>query len=390
MLLVSTAERRLHMLLPKDGGAFEVLPSRLDIQDSPILSFTVLKHRYIVCTCMSGRIAVYDAVSGSVIAERRDHSKYVVQVAKYEINDDGEDTDDKGRRIWLATAGWDGKVLVYYATITPDGSFRLDAPIANIPQPSSPEALYFVRNPDTGDLHLIVTRRDSSFLYYYQLPSSASSPSTPLSDLPLTGRQNLAPHSNAWVAFTPSALSPHPTDPTLLAVATSAVPHMKLLIVRLLFPSSIQDSTAPATPLPPNPVSLLSSEEEGGGGGNLTAARQARAALALQDREAAAITIHATTMAPQTQYSTPGLAWRPDGSGVWVNSDDGVVRGIEGSTGRVVGSLEGGHEAGSKVRCLWGGWIEEDGDERGRREVLVSGGFDQRLVVWSPPPPRDA
>ena len=73
-----------------------------------------------------------------------------------------------------------------------------------------------------------------------------------------------------------------------------------------------------------------------------------------------------------------------------MNSDDGVVRGIEGSTGRVVGSLEGGHEAGSKVRCLWGGWIEEDGDERGRREVLVSGGFDQRLVVWSPPPPRDA
>ena len=82
-------------------------------------------------------------------------------------------------------------------------------------------------------------------------------------------------------------------------------------------------------------------------------------------------------MAPQTPYSTPAVAWRPDGSGVWVNGDDGAVRGIEASTGKVACTLRG-HEDGSKVRCLWAGRV--DGVE-----WMVSGGFDQRLIVWAAP-----
>lgn len=72
---------------------------------------------------------------------------------------------------------------------------------------------------------------------------------------------------------------------------------------------------------------------------------------------------------------------------MWVNGDDGVVRGIEASSGKVVRVLrKGGHEAGAKVRCLWAGYAGRKG--RGERlgeeeEVLISGGFDRRLVVWS-------
>ena len=84
--------------------------------------------------------------------------------------------------------------------------------------------------------------------------------------------------------------------------------------------------------------------------------------------------IHCTTFAPQTAYSTPAVAWRPDGSGVWVNGDDGAIRGIETSSGKVISTLQG-HEEGSKVRCLWAGEVEGE-------ELLVSGGFDQRLIVW--------
>jgi WD40 repeat protein len=305
---------------------------------------------------MSGRTLVHDAVTGKPVARRNDHSKYVVQVAKYE--------DDDGSSIWLATAGWDGKVLLYHTTISSSGSFNLDAPIATLPQLTSPESLLFVRNPADKELYLIVTRRDSTFLYYYHISTSSGAP--------LAGRQNLAPHSNAWVAFTPSAISPHPEDSTLIAVATSAVPHMKLLIVRLLFPSAEVDTLPATTPSAAPSTSLLETATDPQ---YQTAFQQARAALALQDREASAILIHATTMAPQTQYSTPALAWRPDGSGVWVNSDDGVVRGIEASTGKVVGKLENGHEGGSKIRCLCAGGV-------GGREVLVSGGFDQRLIAW--------
>ncbi|KAK3064974.1 hypothetical protein LTR53_018322, partial [Teratosphaeriaceae sp. CCFEE 6253] len=178
---------------------------------------------------------------------------------------------------------------------------------------------------------------------------------------------NLAPHSNAWVAFTPSALALSPRDPTLIAVGTSSVPHMKLLLVRLLVP--------PYDPQPVEPHASLEDPSPSPTAAPETQASQARRELALADREAAAIQIHCNTLAPQTAYSTPAVAWRPDGSGVWVNGDDGAVRGVEVRSGKVVRTLTGGHEAGSKVRCLWAGAV-------GGEELLVSGGFDQRLLVW--------
>jgi hypothetical protein len=148
----------------------------------------------------------------------------------------------------------------------------------------------------------------------------------------------------------------HPSDPSLVALATSHLPHMKLIIVRLLFPGV---------------------EAQAALGG--TQASQARTALALQDKEDTAIRLQVSTLAPQTPYSTPVVVWRPDGSGVWVNGDDGVVRGIEVKTGKVVTMLKG-HEAGTKVRTLWAGEVV-DGDTH--REVLVSGGFDKRVFIWT-------
>ena len=68
---------------------------------------------------------------------------------------------------------------------------------------------------------------------------------------------------------------------------------------------------------------------------------------------------------------------------MWVNGDDGAIRGVEASTGKVVCTLLGGHALGSKVRCLWAGRIAAGGDEDGEgEEWLVSGGFDQKLIVW--------
>ena len=84
------------------------------------------------------------------------------------------------------------------------------------------------------------------------------------------------------------------------------------------------------------------------------------------------------------------MVWRPDGSGVWVNGDDGIVRGIEAKTGKVVHLLRG-HEAGTKVRSLWAGYVGQGGSGGGRggdereqkqEEVVVSGGFDKRVIIW--------
>ena len=351
LLLATTADKRVHILKASDNS---LQASHTTIHDAPALSASKLGENTLITSSMSGQLHLSN-LSGTSFAKRRDHSKYVVKVAVFE---------DALQGSIIATAGWDNKVVLYKLDST-CASPQLDEPAATIPLQTKPEAMLFVRHPENNQPILILSRTDSNNIFYYTV-SEAQGPR-------LLGQQNLAPHSNAWVAFTPSALEICPTDPTLLAVGTSSIPHMKLLLVRLLFP--------PWDPEPPRPTptALRSSLLDDGAPPQETQASQARAELVIAEREFAAIQIHATTMAPQTAYSTPAVAWRPDGSGVWVNGDDGAVRGIEASTGKVVSTLLG-HEPGSKVRCLWAGNVKkEDGVER---EVLVSGGFDHRLIVW--------
>ncbi|THX34510.1 WD40 repeat-like protein [Aureobasidium pullulans] len=340
LLVATTADRRLNV---HNLPACTLKDSLLAIHDSPVLSTAVLKQTHLLTASMSGQLVVSD-LQGVVFDKRRDHAKYVVQIITHELED----------VTWLATAGWDGKVHLYSIDVAATNP-KLSAPVASISLPTNPEALLFIKHPDNGSLVLIITRRDSTHLFYYGVDSEAR----------LLGKQNLAPHSNAWIAFTPSAIALCPTDSTLIAIATSAIPHMKLLIVRLMVPSMDGDASI---------ASIVPAEE--------TQASQARAALALQDRESAAILIQCNTMAPQTAYSTPALTWRPDGTGVWVNSDDGAIRGIEATTGKIIATLKG-HEPGSKVRCLSAACVKA-GDVK--QEWLVSGGFDHKLIVWKPEP----
>lgn len=344
LFLITTADRRLNVL---DANTKALKASHTGLQDSPILSTQVVRQRHLLTASMSGQLTVSD-VEGKVMEKRRDHSKYIVKVAVY----------DDGQTPLVATAGWDCKVVIYRPSSGGD-SFKLGEPTATITLATKPEAMLFMRHPESSEPILLLSRTDSNFLYYYTCEDKPR----------LLGRQNLAPHSNAWVAFTPSALALCPTDPTLIAVGTSTVPHMKLLIVRLLIPSYDQDATITQPSLPVR-ASLLDDTPV-----QETQASQSRRELAIADREFAAILIHCTTMAPQTAYSTPAVAWRPDGSGVWVNGDDGAVRGVEKSSGKVLCTMREGHEPGSKVRCLWAGMVGEE-------EVMVSGGFDRRAVVW--------
>jgi len=306
---------------------------------------------------MSGQLSLIDH-NGNIKDKRRDHLKYLVQVQVYH--------DPNGQYAWIATAGWDAKCYLYHVDLSSE-QIVLPEPAATISLRSNPESMVFITHPETSTPVLILTRRDSTFLYYHAVDSSAR----------LIGKQNLAPLSNAWIAFTPSSIALCPTDNTLLAVATSSVPHLKLIIVRLMLPPMKEDVTA-ATPTTTVRSSLL---DDDAAPNAPTAASVAREVYALQDREAAAILVHISTLAPQTPYSTPALAWRPDGTGVWVNSDDGVIRGVEASTGKIVATLHG-HDPGSKIRCLCTCVVEtEEGQEE---EWLVSGGFDQQLIVWRP------
>jgi WD40 repeat protein len=113
----------------------------------------------------------------------------------------------------------------------------------------------------------------------------------------------------------------------------------------------------------------------------LTQAAQARSELLIQDKEEAAIIFNVNTMSPQTAYSTPRLTWRPDGSGIYISSDDGRIRGFEASTGKLILNLDA-HEPMSKIRCLCAGYSGGRADQTST-EILLSGGFDQKMIVWS-------
>jgi hypothetical protein len=329
---------------------------------------------------MSGHVDLYGA-DHQCLASGRHHAKYAVQV----IITRSHYNSQPGEPLCIAaSAAWDQKICLYSFeppsdASPPDGDAhytgsRIGSPAATISVPTNPESILFVRHPDTDEIYLIVGRRDSTYLYYYKLTEVLDTNASPRLILSVRemGRQNLAPHANAWISFSPSSLAACPTDPALIAVATSHLPHMKLILVRLLFPGPQGQGGAGA----------------GGFVGGDTQASQARAELAIRDREDAAIRLLVSTMAPQTPYSTPQVVWRPDGSGVWVNGDDGVVRGVEARTGKVVALLKG-HEVGSKVRSLWAGMVGVEGTEGEEgmveeEEWLVSGGFDKKVIVWKP------
>lgn len=355
LLVATTADRRMNLL--RLDAEFPLVKSHSHLQDSPILACVSLgdKSMITLSSGMSGEILLYDHGHDKVLETRRDHNKYVVQITVYRA---------EGGVRWVATAGWDGRILVYMPKPDDDSdNLLLGPPVAFVSLSTNPEAILFVENAEGSAPVLIATRRDSTSLYYYSLHSVnlAVPPLTSPVKLELLGTQNLAPHSNAWIAFSPSSLALCPTDSSLLAVATSSIPHMKLIIVQMLLPSSVSALENPN--LAP------------------TQAGQARENLARQDREDAAIRVNISTLAPQTPYSTPQVCWRPDGTGVWVNGDDGALRGIESRTGRIIATLKGGHEAGSKIRSICAGLMYSKGK---KIELVVSGGFDRRLVVWKP------
>ncbi|KAJ5115439.1 hypothetical protein NUU61_001198 [Penicillium alfredii] len=375
--IISTgADRQVHLLETVSGHS--AVTSFTGLSDSPVLSYvSILQGRYVLMTNMSGQLLLQH--DSEILDRRKDHSKYAVKVTAYQ---DPVEPESSSTKWWVATAGWDATIFLYRLDI-PDSEEAapvIGEPAARVKLATNPESLLFVRHVDSDELLLLASRRDSTYIYYYQVqptpatnisPHESGSDPAPNSSLPecrLLGKQNLAPHSNAWVAFSPAHMALSPNDPGLLAVATSALPHLKVIIVRLLFPWSDagDESNAADTEV------------------SMTQASQALASLALQNREDAAILVQANSFAPQTAYSTPQVAWRPDGSGIWVNGDDGVVRGIETKTGKVVALLKNGHEPGCKVRTIWAGHVSvpRAGEDRAREEWVISGGFDKRLIVW--------
>lgn len=267
-VVITTADRQLHLMDPSTPE-ISLTCSYSNFQDSPSLDIVAISSQHLLVASMSGKLTLFDLALGTSTDERRDHSKYLVKLATW----------TNGDTTLVASAGWDAKIYLYQIDVRAD-SPRLGDPVATLTLASIPETMAFITSPETGTSLLIVARRDSTFLYYYSVPPADASVVT------LLGKQNLAPHSNAWVAFTPADIQICPTDPYKVAIATSSTPHMKLLIVKLLVPPSQSSSQETDT-------SVQAAEPA-------TQASQARAELIVADQEERAISISANTLAPQT------------------------------------------------------------------------------------------
>lgn len=149
--------------------------------------------------------------------------------------------------------------------------------------------------------------------------------------------------------FTPMSISltSHKLDSnTFIAVGTSHVPYMRLIIIKL-------------PPLDPLLTNLEIETEQ-----HLTSAQVHRGL----------IIGNYNTLSPQDKYSQGVVHWRNDGSGVWISGDDGIIRGLDLKNGEVVQEHKG-HD--KRIKCLV---VDE---LQGQGEVLISSGIDKKLIYWS-------
>lgn len=292
---------------------------------APILAVCVLKGKYLLTGSMHGTVALHRVHDGKEIWRVKDHSKFVVKV---EVSEEVKAGDARGW--WFATAGYDNRVNIYQIhtlahTQEEEEECKINR-VGTLEFDTTAEALCFIPPPPATAHHsgtppmeppiLVVSRRDSTKLYYYSLLPAPT----------LLKHYELVPQATSHLIFSPMSLSLSPGPKPLIAIATDSVPVMKFLLL---------------------------------------------------EAHTGRVLVESFTGAPQTAYSTAVVTWRAGGKGgVWVNADDGVIRGVEAGSGKVVVELKEGHERGRKVRTLCAG--EVDG-----REVLVSGGFDGRLVVWN-------
>lgn len=177
-LMTSAVDRTLKFYALTGADAWSVV-STLQL-GSPVLCASVhpVHARLLATASMDGSLAVFDLVrrpreGTAALASRKDHAKYVVRCA---WSSDGR---------WLASAGYDRRVLVYGVTVARDereenallageerdahaGALRVQLELRReVSTRSNPEAVCFL--PDSSEL--VYACRDDHLLHYLKLPT---------------------------------------------------------------------------------------------------------------------------------------------------------------------------------------------------------------------------
>lgn len=304
-LATSGADKRLIFFAADTGDILEavepVIRTEQDGHTAPVLDLAQhpLERRELVTAGMDGKVILWDLLTlheGPLVV-LKDHMRFVVRCC---WSADGR---------WLATAGYDKKIHIYerlgqnkssaVAVSDRDDAMPVDGdeqeedegdlelqPLQTqlrlahtITTRGNPEALAFVATSNTGREHLVYSVRDDCFIHYLSVPSSTDG----VDSVGIINWEeqsfNTNEHiSDTHVSYSILSIVQHPTLPllSLLTGSHASISSNSFLIL-----------------LPP-----LSS----------TRAR----------------VLH-TTLPSSTTYS-PRQAWRSDGAGVWLSSEEGRLR----------------------------------------------------------------
>ncbi|EEB07453.2 hypothetical protein SJAG_02538 [Schizosaccharomyces japonicus yFS275] len=220
-------------------------------------------------------------------------------------------------RVWknkfLVTTGFDGNVFLYQK-LTEDNDTRLTQQpfqfVKSISLPNRIDCIEFLEQRDSELPFLLVNTHDSPFVETYSVP-----------ELVCVRQTNLNINEDLYVSFNIMDAHICPTKPQILGLVTDNEPYGRFLAVSNETYKTIADHW---------------------------------------------------TNSPQTKFSQPRFVWRSDATGVWMNGDDTVIRGVESKSGREMCVIEG-HTA--PVRCLETVIIKG-------REHLISGAQDSTVRIW--------
>ncbi|ODQ65500.1 hypothetical protein NADFUDRAFT_50782 [Nadsonia fulvescens var. elongata DSM 6958] len=287
--------------------------------------------RYLLTAGMDGGLRLTDLwslekVTPNSIDNRliKAHTKFVITVDVLQVNED---------IFYIASAGYDNRIQIYEISLSglesqsSDNVFRS---IGSLDLSTTPTCLRF--HPASG--HLLVTKKDSTFVYFIQFNSTLLGLLTQLARFDLCEAQ-FASHSFTILDFI--LVQQQSSSMCYLVAVTSHTPYQRVIIAKL------------------SAEGLMVTIEQ-----------------------------NVSSYAPQDKFSSAQItAWPNDGGLgsqknpiVFVTGDDGIARGLSIPEGKLICKLDDGiHKTRIKT-------VNARSNQMGDF-VVVTGGVDKTICVWS-------
>lgn len=299
----------------------EVIRSYKGLHNSVIKLCVPLRHNLILTCGMDGTVKLvefHDDVF-MVKAQCQIHQKLIIDLQIFATETE----------ILIFSISWDQKLKMHSLK---DTTFAF---ISEIQLLSTPTALKVLSYDDSPVV--LVTRMDSSQISYL----------TATSTLVEISRVALNDSEFSQFGFSPMCItsSSHELRPdTRIVVGTSHSPLMRLIV------------TSP-------PSALFATD---------LAEKMESLSINSVNVEYGKIIKNLSTTSPQDKFSHALISYRADGSGIWIFSDDGNVRGIDLSTGFEIES--DGHKGRFKHALTY--------KVSKGTEMLISCGVDKSVMIW--------